>query len=93
MGIAEYFVGLAERAEPQLRGADQGYWCARLRSEHDNLRNALAWALGGAGAERGLRLVGALRTQLDEARFRAAWAEGRAMSLGEAVSYALGSVP
>jgi len=58
---AEYFVGLAERAEPQLRGADQGYWCARLRSEHDNLRNALAWALAGAGAEWGLRLVGALR--------------------------------
>jgi predicted ATPase/DNA-binding CsgD family transcriptional regulator len=58
---AEYFVGLAEQAEPQLRGADQGYWCARLRSEHDNLRNALAWALAGARVEWGLRLVGALR--------------------------------
>jgi predicted ATPase len=58
---AEYFVRLAERAEPQLRGADQGYWCARLRSEQDNLRNALAWALAGAGPEWGLRLVGALR--------------------------------
>ncbi len=58
---AEYFVELAERAEPQLRGADQGHWCARLRSEHDNLRNALAWTLAGASAEWGMRLVGALR--------------------------------
>ena len=58
---AEYFVGLAERAEPQLRGADQGYWCTRLRAEHDNLRNALTWALAGAGVEWGLRLAGALR--------------------------------
>jgi tetratricopeptide (TPR) repeat protein len=58
---AEFFVRLAERAESELRGINQSYWCARLRSEHDNLRTALEWALGDADAEWGLRLVGALR--------------------------------
>jgi len=58
---AEYFVALAERAEPELLGARQGYWAARLRAEHDNLRAALAWSLGGADAGLGLRLAGALR--------------------------------
>ncbi len=36
------------------------------------------------------RDVAAVREQLDEATFEAAWAEGRAMSLEEAVAYALG---
>jgi tetratricopeptide (TPR) repeat protein len=35
------------------------------------------------------RNVAAVRAQLDEARFRAAWAEGRAMTLEQAVAYAL----
>ncbi|NIO72250.1 MAG: hypothetical protein GTN71_25300, partial [Anaerolineae bacterium] len=35
------------------------------------------------------RYVAALREQLDEATFEAARAEGRAMSLEEAVAYAL----
>jgi predicted ATPase/DNA-binding CsgD family transcriptional regulator len=58
---ADYFVALAERAAPKLHGARQDYWSVRLRVEHDNLRTALAWSLGGADAELGLRLVGALR--------------------------------
>jgi tetratricopeptide (TPR) repeat protein len=58
---AEYFVTLAERAEPELPRAEQDYWSARLSVDHDNLRTALAWSLGGADAELGLRLVGALR--------------------------------
>jgi tetratricopeptide (TPR) repeat protein len=58
---ADYFVALAERAAPELHGARQDYWSARLRVEHDNLRTALAWSLGGGDAELGLRLVGALR--------------------------------
>jgi tetratricopeptide (TPR) repeat protein len=37
--------------------------------------------------------IAALRMQLDEARFRAAWAEGCAMSLDEAVGYALREHP
>jgi hypothetical protein len=36
------------------------------------------------------RYVVDVRAQLDEAAFEAAWAEGQAMSLEEAVIYALG---
>jgi non-specific serine/threonine protein kinase len=58
---AEYFVALAEQAEPELRGGRQGYWIVRLRAERHNLRTALAWSLAGANVELGLRLAGALR--------------------------------
>jgi tetratricopeptide (TPR) repeat protein len=58
---AEYFLALAERAEPELRGARQQHWFVRLRAEQDNLRTALAWSLGEGKAELGLRLAGALR--------------------------------
>jgi len=58
---AEYFLAVAERAAPELRGARQQHWFVRLRAEQDNLRAALAWSLGEGEAELGLRLVGALR--------------------------------
>jgi len=69
---AEYYAGVAERADEQLRGAGPAHLAAldRLDSEHDNMRAALAWSLQtpGAGpvpgsAERaaiGLQLVQAL---------------------------------
>ena len=74
-----YYLGLAERAEPGLRGAEQLAWLARLETEHDNLRAALKWALsagpeGGQALEAGQRLAGSL------ARFwylRGYWREGR----------------
>ncbi len=40
-----YFLSLAEQAEPEIRGAHQSEWLARLAQEHDNLRHALAWGL------------------------------------------------
>jgi predicted ATPase/DNA-binding CsgD family transcriptional regulator len=57
---AEYFLALAEEADPQLKGAEQEEWLKRLEQEHDNLRAALSWALEQGKAELGLRLSGAL---------------------------------
>jgi non-specific serine/threonine protein kinase len=57
---ADYFVALAERAEPELHRADQLFWLDRLDEEHDNLRAALEWSLANAEAELALRLIGAL---------------------------------
>ncbi|MDX1417671.1 MAG: BTAD domain-containing putative transcriptional regulator, partial [Candidatus Promineifilaceae bacterium] len=56
---AEYYVALAETAEPQLRLADQALWMDRLESEHDNLRGALSWLLAQDPIS-GLRLGAAI---------------------------------
>jgi predicted ATPase/class 3 adenylate cyclase len=58
---ANYFVGLAEEAEPEILGADQGLWLERLEAERDNFRAALGWLLERSDAERALRLIGSLR--------------------------------
>ncbi len=58
---ASCFLALAEEAEPQLQGPEQGSWLVRLEAEHDNLRSSLAWEeQSAAGAEAGLRLAGSL---------------------------------
>jgi predicted ATPase/DNA-binding CsgD family transcriptional regulator len=56
---AEYFLDLAEAAEPELRASEQLRWLARLDREHDNLRAALGWSELG-DAHLALRLAGAL---------------------------------
>ena len=58
---AHYFARLAAQAEPELFAAKQGYWIARLRCEHDNLRAALAWSLEGADVVLGSQIVGTLQ--------------------------------
>ena len=68
----EYYAGVAERADEQLRGSGPAHLAAldRLEAEHDNLRAALAWSLespaagpvpgDGERAATGLRLAQAL---------------------------------
>ena len=57
---ADYFMQLAEEAEPALKGPQLVMWLERLEWEHDNLRAALHWALEGGRAEMALRLGTAL---------------------------------
>ena len=57
---AEYFLTLAEEAEPKLWGQEDAAWLERLETEHDNLRVALSWALQREEGEPALRLAGAL---------------------------------
>ena len=59
---ATFFIEVAERGEPQLRGPQQGRWLGWLATEQDNLRVALGWCHAHAGSEPdlGLRLVAAL---------------------------------
>src|SRR5262249_18032235 len=59
-----YFLALAEVADPKLRTGEQLAWLARLETEHDNFRAALARCLGITGTwsdpALALRLAGGL---------------------------------
>ena len=57
---ADYFVELAERAEPELRLAEHHRWSQRLELELNNLRAVLEWSLGEGDVTLGVRLAGAL---------------------------------
>jgi predicted ATPase len=82
---ATYCLALAEAAAPELIGAEQSRWLARLEEERDNLRAALQWSQEGSGepaedrVEIGLRTAATLwrfwfrRGYLDEGR---RWLEG-----------------
>ena len=57
----KWYLRLAERAEPELIGADQSLWLDRVGVEHDNLRAALEWSKAEErDGESGLRLARAL---------------------------------
>ena len=46
---AAYYVALAEEAEQEHGGTQQGIWLERLEQEHENLRAALHWLLEQEG--------------------------------------------
>jgi predicted ATPase/DNA-binding SARP family transcriptional activator/DNA-binding CsgD family transcriptional regulator len=57
----QYFLALAEEAEPKLWESGDKAWFGRLEKEHDNMRAALSWTLEHGEAELALRIGGALR--------------------------------
>ncbi len=57
---AEYFITLAEQADPELRGANQIIWLNTLDDERENLRAALRWLTAADQANDAARLVAAL---------------------------------
>jgi predicted ATPase/DNA-binding SARP family transcriptional activator len=56
----DWFLSLAERAQPELRGPDQVEWFERLETEHDNLRAAFEWSMRHDDIESALRLACAM---------------------------------
>jgi predicted ATPase/DNA-binding CsgD family transcriptional regulator/DNA-binding XRE family transcriptional regulator len=57
---AQYFLDLAERIEPELRGSLVPHWLRTVERELGNMRAALDWALASGEVEVGLRLATAL---------------------------------
>ncbi len=57
---AAYYLLLAEKAEPELYGAQQAVWLERLDKEYENLRAALQWLVEREEKETALRLAAAL---------------------------------
>jgi predicted ATPase/class 3 adenylate cyclase len=57
---ADYFIELAEEADPHLRG-DPGEWLDRLEGEHNNFRAALDWLATAGETQLSLRLAGSLQ--------------------------------
>jgi non-specific serine/threonine protein kinase len=79
---AGFYVELAEKAEPELKGERQVAWLERLEIEHDNLRATMRWLLGRGESEEAARLGWALWLYWG---IRAHFAEGR-RSMKQALS-------
>jgi len=71
---ALYYLEFIEKAEPQLKGAQQTIWLARLERDQENLRAALAWLIQEEEAELAMRYCGALGWFW---HLRGHWSEGR----------------
>jgi hypothetical protein len=72
---AEYYAGLAAAAGAGLRGREEAAWTDRVDTELDNLRAAVAWAVGTGDADLALRLVAPLVLAGTRAGYAAgAWA-------------------
>ena len=89
---AQYYLALAEQAEPELKGPQQAAWLQQLEREHENLRAAMGWLLEPEEAEH--RTDMALRFVIAMRRFwlmRGYWSEGRAF-LEQALTRSEGDV-
>ena len=64
---AEYYLELAEKAEPHLKSAGSAEWLHRLEEEHDNLRAALRWSIEN-DPKTAARLAAGIRYILDHTR-------------------------
>ncbi len=73
---ADYFLALAQKAEPELTGAKQALWLSILEREHDNLRAVFSWVEETGRADYGLQLGAAIwrlwivRGHMEEGRER-----------------------
>ncbi len=75
---AEYYLALAEDAEPHLNSAEEALWMERLERDLDNLRAAMDWLLADGRQtqqmDRALRLGNALgRFWVAHGYFREGW--------------------
>ena len=57
---ADYYLALAEQAEPELWGPEEQAWLRRLEQEHENFRAVLRWAGQRGDGHLSVRLTGAL---------------------------------
>jgi predicted ATPase/class 3 adenylate cyclase len=84
---AATMLALAQRAAPELSGANQRTWLERLERDHDNFRAALDWSISRPDPALGARLSFALwrfwqqRGYLNEARDRFETLEEQAWNL------------
>jgi predicted ATPase/transcriptional regulator with XRE-family HTH domain len=83
----EYFLSLAEDAEPRVLGPDRKLWLDRLELELDNFRAARRWFVSSGATDGALRLAAALYRLW---MYRGYANEGRA-SLAEALAMPGGS--
>jgi predicted ATPase len=58
--FAAYYLGFAEKAEPNLYGREQKWWFGRIEEEYGNIRSALGWLYNCRGLDDGLRLASAM---------------------------------
>ena len=65
---AAFFLALAAKAEPQLKGSGQVEWLERLEEDNDNLRAAMAWLLEEGKVEAAIRMAWALWLYLADPR-------------------------
>jgi predicted ATPase/DNA-binding SARP family transcriptional activator len=63
-GHADYFLWLAEQAEPRLRNAERLTWTRKMFSERHNTQQALEWVFSHGDPIAGVRIINALASRL-----------------------------